>query len=95
MAGASVLTETPTFSRDSRCFHTGGAQRQRRSSLRRLLRAVRCRTEAEKPGVAARERGAQHADGLRASRRELWTSLASAAGLAALQCPQVCWYAIR
>ena len=90
MASTCALAEAPTFSHDSRCFHAGAAHRQRRCSLRRLLRAVRCRAQAEKACVAAQEQCSQHADGLRASRRQLWTSLASVAGLAALQCPQAC-----
>ena len=90
MASASASVEAPTFSRDCRCFRTSAARRQRRCGWRRLLRAVRSRTEAEKPCVAAQELCLQHADGLRASRRELWTSLTGVAGLVALQCPQVC-----
>lgn len=89
MASVSTLAATPTFSRDCRCFHTSAARRQRRCSLKRLLRAVRCRTEVEQPCIAAQKQCSQHANGLHASRRELWTSLASLAGLAALQCPQV------
>ena len=89
MASASASAETPTFSHDCRCFHARAAHRQRRCSLRHLLKAVWCHTEVDRTPGAAHERHSQHADGLRASRRELWTSLASIAGLAALQCPQV------